>query len=69
MNDYGLTEMQVRFSKVLKALKLTKDGTITIALLLQEDEQILEMVTYIKNNVEATESALLRKAVEIHEAR
>ena len=56
------------FSKVLKSLMLSKDGTIAIALMLQEDNQMIEMVEYIKNNPNATESEILKKAVEINEA-
>ena len=61
-------ENHKKFAKLLKALRLTKDSTITIALLLQENHQMVAMAEYLKENPNATESEILKKAVEINEA-
>ena len=65
----NLTEMQMKLAKLLKASRITKDSAITIGLMLQEDEQIQEFARWMQRNLMATESEMLKKAVEIYQEK
>ena len=63
-----LTDMQLKLADLLKALRIPKDTVIVIGLMLQRDKQIVEFARWVKENTLATESEILKKAVEIAEA-
>ena len=60
-----LTDLQLKLAELLKALRITKDSAIAIALMLQDDNKIIEFAKWIKENTTATESQIVRVAVKI----
>ena len=60
-----ITELQKKLATLLKGLTIAKDSAIAIALTLQEDMQIVKFAKFVAKNTMATESELLKKAVEI----
>ena len=64
-----LTDLQLKLADLLKALRISKDSAIAIALMLQEDKQIVAFAKCIKENMLATESELIAKVIEIAEEK
>lgn len=62
-----LSEAQVNLIECLKFLKVSQENIVGIMLMIPQDEQIAEMAEYLSNNPKATESEILKKAVEISE--
>lgn len=65
--EKGLTEAQSDMIECLNFLKLDKNAIVVIMLLIPKDEQIAEMAEFLLENPKATESDILKKAVDISE--
>ena len=61
----NLTEMQMKLAELLKASRIAKDSAIAIALTIQKDNQIQAFASWMQDNLTATESEMLKKAVQI----
>ena len=65
--EHQLTTAQETLIECLQLLGLEATAIITIMLMIPEDEQIAEMAEYLLKNPKATESDILKKAVDISE--
>ncbi len=60
-----LSQAQANLIECFKFLKIKQETIVGIMLMIPEDEQIAQMADFLLTNPMATESELLKKAVEI----
>lgn len=63
-----LSQSQIDFIQCLRFLELEEQAIVAIALMIKTDEQIAEMAEFLLSHPEATQSDLLRVAVEISDS-
>lgn len=62
-----LSKAQSDMIECLKFLKLDQEAIVAIMLLIPKEEQIAEMAEFLVENPDATQSDILKKAVDISE--
>lgn len=62
-----LSKAQSDMIECLKFLKLDQEAIVAIMLLIPKDEQIAEIAEFLLENPNATQSDILKKAVDISE--
>lgn len=62
-----LSEAQVNLIECFKFLKINQETIVTIMLLIPRDDQIAKMAEFLSENPNATESELLKMAMEIED--